>query len=348
MIAAVFRGPGEIEVTEVKTPEIGPDEALVRVGANTVCGTDVRILRGEKSRGVRRPSIIGHEFAGRVEAVGERVRDYEVGMPVAMSPMIPCGRCFYCLNDLENVCENKRGMGFFYDGGLGEYVRVPAEAIETGNLFVAEDLPPEQLALAEPLSCCINGQRRSRVGLDDAVLVIGAGPIGLLHVQLALLAGARTVVVSDPSELRRRFAEDLGAHVAIDPGEGDVASVVAEATGGVGADVAIICVGVPEMVNAAMRLVRKGGRVNVFAGLSGEGWAEVEANLIHYNQLDVSGTTDAPRRDFGAALRLIESGRIEAARMITHRFPLTSVADALDAAGSGMGIKVAVLPQAPA
>lgn len=344
MIAAVFRGPGELEVAEVDRPEIGPDEVLVKVGANTVCGTDVRIMRGEKSRGVRIPSIIGHEFAGSVEEVGRKVAGYEVGMPVAMSPMIPCRRCFYCQHDLENVCENKQIMGFYYDGGLGEYVRVPAVAIETGNLFVAGDLPPEQLALAEPLSCCLNGQRRSRVGLDDAVLVMGAGPIGLLHVQLALLAGARTVIVSEPSEDRRRFAEDLGAHVTVDPGEEDLKAAVEEATGGIGADVAIVCVGMPGLVNVAMRLSRKGGRVNVFAGLSGEGWAEVEANLIHYNQLELSGTTDAHRADYGTALRLIESGRVDAARMISHRFPLSSVVEAIDTAADGSGIKVAVLP----
>ena len=344
MIAAVFHGPGHMEVTEVDRPRIGPGEVLVKVGANTVCGTDVRIMRGEKSRGVRRPSIIGHEFAGRVEEMGRGVIGYEVGMPVAMSPMIPCRRCFYCLHDLENVCENKAGMGFAHDGGLGEYVRIPAEAIVSGNLFAAADLPPERLALAEPLSCCINGQRRSRVGFDDAVLVMGAGPIGLLHVQLALLAGARAVVVSEPSETRRRFARDLGAHVTVDPEDGDVMSVVREATGGIGADVSIICNGLPELVNEAMRLTRKGGRVNVFAGLSGEGWAEIEANLIHYNQLEVSGTTDAHRRDYGVALRLIESGRIDAARMVTHRFPLASVKEALDVAAGGAGIKVAVLP----
>ena len=253
MNAAVFHGPGRMEVTEVGRPEVGPGDVLVRVGANTICGTDVRIMSGEKSRGVRIPSIIGHEFAGTVEEVGDEVEGYEVGATVAMSPMIPCGHCFYCLHDLENVCENKRGMGFFYDGGLGEFVRVPAEAVKTGNLFVAADLPPEQLALAEPLSCCINGQRKSRVGLDDAVLVLGAGPIGLLHVQLALLAGARTVVVSEPSASRRRFAEDLGADVTVDPTSEDVWDEVGGATDGVGADVAIVCTGIPQLVNAAMR-----------------------------------------------------------------------------------------------
>ena len=343
MIAAVFHGPGQMEVTEVDRPRIGPDEVLVRVGANTVCGTDVRVLNGEKTKGIRRPSILGHEISGRVAEVGRDVAGYEVGAPVAMAPMIPCRRCFYCLHDLENVCPNKRGMGYDLDGGLGEYVRIPSA--ETGNLFVAQtDLPPEYLALAEPLSCCVNGQNRSRVGLDDAVLVMGAGPIGLFHLQLALLAGARTVIVSEPSEARRRFAEDLGAHVTVDPTSGNLAPAVGEATGGLGVDVAIICIGRPELVNEALRLARKGGRVNVFAGLAAEGWAEVEANLIHYNELEVTGTSDSRRSDYGVALRLIESGRVDAARMITHRFPLASVTEALDTAAGGAGVKVAVLP----
>lgn len=343
MIAAVFHGPGALEVTEVDRPEVGPGEVLVRVGANTVCGTDVRVLNGEKTRGIRRPSILGHEIAGRVAEVGRDVRGYEVGAPVAMAPMIPCRRCFYCLHDLENVCPNKRGMGYDLDGGLGEYVRIPDA--ETGNLFVAEeDLPPEYLALAEPLSCCVNGQNRSRVGSDDAVLVMGAGPIGLFHLQLALLAGARTVVVSEPSEGRRGAAMDMGAPVVVDPTSGDLPRAVEDATGGLGVDVAIICIGRPGLVNEALRLARKGGRVNVFAGLPAEGWAEVEANLIHYNELEVTGTSDSRRSDYGVALRLIESGGIDAARMVTHRFPLTSVKEALETAAGGAGIKVAVLP----
>ena len=149
MIAAVFNGPGEVEVKEVATPEIGAGEVLVEVGANTVCGTDVRILRGEKTAGIHPPTILGHELAGRVAAVGKGVRGYEVGAPVAMAPIVPCRRCFYCQHDMENVCENREGMGQEIDGGLSQYVRVPAAAVEAGCLFAArEDLPPEQLALA--------------------------------------------------------------------------------------------------------------------------------------------------------------------------------------------------------
>lgn len=345
MIAAVFHGPGEMEVTEVDRPEIGPDEVLVKVGANTVCGTDVRIMRGQKTSGVRRPSIIGHEFAGRIAEVGAKVKGYEPGMPVAVAPTIPCGRCFYCQRGMENVCDHKQRMGYELDGGFGEYVRIPAEGLEAGNLFVVgEGLPPEHLALAEPLACCINGQRRTPVRLNDTVLIMGAGPIGLFHLQLSLLSGAETVIVSQPSAARREFASSLGAHLTIDPDNEDLSSVVAEATGGLGADVAIVCIGKPDLVNDALRLVRKGGSVNVFAGLSGEGWAELEVNRIHYDEIKLTGVSDCARSDYEAALRLIESGRVDVSGMVTHRFSLTEVRAALDSTANGEGIKAAVLP----
>ncbi len=345
MIAAVFNGPGEMEVKEIETPEIGPGEVLVEVGANTVCGTDIRILRGEKTTGIYPPSILGHEFAGHVAAVGKKVEGYEVGAPVAMSPIIPCRRCFYCKHDMENVCANWKAMGYEIDGGLSQYVRIPADAVEAGCLFAARgDVPTEQLALTEPLSCCVHGQRLSRVGLDDTVLIMGAGPIGLFHLQLALLAGARTVVVSEPDSSRREFAKDLGAQIAVDPTSEDLSEVVSEATDGLGADAVIICIGLPQLVNDAFELARLGGRINVFAGLANEGWAEVAANLIHYKQIEVTGQTGARRSDYEVALRLIESGRVRVDGMVTHRFPLQDTVEALDTAAGTQGIKVAVIP----
>ena len=346
MIAAVFNGPGEMEAMEVDVPDIGPDEVLVKVGANTLCGTDGRILRGEKTKGVRRPSILGHEFAGHVARVGRRVPGFEVGMPVAMAPVIPDRRCFYCTHGMENACLNRKAMGYEFDGGLSEYVRIPSLAIEAGNLFAArEDLPSEYLALAEPLSCCVNGHRRSRVGIDSTVLILGGGPIGIFHLQLSLLAGAGVVIVSEPSPFRRDFASRLGAHVVVDPTVEDLPSIVAEATGGLGVDSTIICIGLPRLVNDALTMTRKGGRINVFAGLSGQGWAEVEANLIHYNELEVTGTTAARRSDYEVALRLIESGRVEVESMVTDRFPLQRAGEAIaETMTGGEGLKVAVIP----
>ena len=344
MLAAVFLRPGQMEVMEVDTPEIGPDEVLVKVGANTICGTDVRIFRGEKTKGIPLPTILGHEMAGYVHKVGQHVRGYEVGAAVAMAPVIACHHCFYCQNGMENVCPNPKIVGYDVNGGLSEYVRIPADAVAAGNLFVAQkDLPSEYLALAEPLACCVNGHHRSRIHLNSTVLIMGSGPIGLFHLQLALLAGARAVIVSDPSATRRAVASTFGAHITVDPTTEDLSSVVSEVTSGLGVDSVIICIGIPTLVNDALNMARQGGCVNIFAGLAAKGWAEIESNLIHYKELEVTGSANSRRADYQTALQLIESGRIKVEAMVTDRFPLRSAHAALDKAASGEGIKVAVM-----
>jgi L-iditol 2-dehydrogenase len=262
-----------------------------------------------------------------------------------MAPVIPCRRCFYCQHDMENVCLNQSVIGYDVKGGLSEYVRIPAEGIAAGNLFVAHhELPSELLALAEPLSCCLNGQRRGHIGLDSTVLIMGAGPIGQFHLQLSLLAGARTVIVSEPSASRRAIASTFGAHITVDPTSQDLSSVVSEVSGGLGADSIIICIGVPSLVNEALTMARQGGHINLFAGLAGKGWAEVEANLIHYKELQVTGSANSRRCDYQVALRLIESGRVKVEPMVTDRFPLRTIHEALAKTASGEGLKVAVLP----
>lgn len=151
-------------------------------------------------------------------------------------------------------------------------------------------------------------------------------------------------MVSEPSESRREFAGKLGAHATVDPTKEDLAAAVHEATGGLGMDAVTICIGVPALVNEAFKLARKSGRVNVFAGLAGAGWAEVEANLIHYKELEVTGTSDSRRTDYRTALRLIETGKIAVERMVTDRFPLESAVEAIEKSAGGEGIKVAVVP----
>ena len=345
MRAAQLAAVNDLKVEEIPTPSPGAGEVLVAVGANTICGTDLRILRGDKTSYVQLPVVLGHEAAGRVAAVGQGVDRYQVGDRVALMPGIPDRRCWACRHDLENLCEHKRIVGYSVDGGLAEYMLVLAESVDAGCLVVVEsDLPSEQLALAEPLGCVVNGQRQTPVGVGDTVLIMGAGPIGLLHQQLALLSGAEAVIVSQRSPARRALAERLGATVAVDPTSQDLAEVVQEVTGGRGVDLAVICIGMPELVNEAMRLTRVAGRVNVFAGLAGKGWAEVEANLIHYRQLVVTGSSDLRRSDYETALELIASERVDTASLVTHRFPLRAVDEAFAAAAGREAVKVAVLP----
>jgi L-iditol 2-dehydrogenase len=345
MLAARLMAVNDLKVEDVPTPSAGRGEVLVEVGANTICGTDLRIIRGEKTSYVELPVILGHEAAGRVVEVGEGVDRYAPGDRVALNPGIPDRRCWACRHDLENVCEHKRIVGYSVDGGLAQYMLVPAESVDAGSLFVAEsDLPYEQLALAEPLGCVVNGQRLTPAGVGDTVLIMGAGPIGLMHLQLVLLSGAGAVIVSQRSPARRALAERLGATVAVDPTSQDLAEVVDDITGRRGVDLAIIAIGVPELVNEALRLTRLGGRVNIFAGLAGKGWAEVEANLIHYRQLMVTGSSDVRRSDYEAALDLITSERVDTASLVTHRFPLEDVAGAFATAAGREAVKVAVLP----
>lgn len=345
MLAAVLTGHDDLAAQEIPTPSPGPGELLVKVGANTVCGTDARIMRGEKTTGVRLPVVLGHEAAGHVAELGPGVSGYEIGAPVAVAPCVPCRRCWPCRHALENACANLRIMGYEIDGGMAEYMLIPAEAVAAGCVFLAgADLPSEQLALSEPLACVVLGQRWARLEVDDTVLIMGAGPIGLLHLQLALVSGARKVIVSQPSGPRREQAERLGATATVDPRTEDLAEVIREATDGRGVDLSIVCVGVAQLVNQALELSRVGGRVSVFAGLKGEGWSEVSANLIHYNQIVLTGSSNSRRADYETALALITSGKIDTAAMITHRFPISAVHEAIGTVGRPDAIKAAVVP----
>lgn len=345
MRALLFRGPNHLELTDVPVPEVGPGELLVKVAACLICGTDLRIVRGKKTKGVRVPSILGHEFAGTVAAVGTGVTGFRSGDRVAVAPVIPCHTCFYCKHGRENVCANRTALGYEYDGAFAEYVRIPASAVRSGNVYpVPQDLSLEAAALAEPLSCCINGQHNSRVGLGDVVVILGAGPIGLMHLQLAKGAGASQVIVSEPNEGRRSVAAELGADRVVDPQAEDLTRVVKEATAGLGADAVILAIGIPSLAEASLGLVRKGGTVNFFAGFSVGDTAALDVNLIHYNEIAITGTSAARRADYEQALRLIAGGVVQAEELITHRFSLDKALEAFKVAASGDGIKVAIVP----
>lgn len=343
MLAAVFQGPGRVSLEQVDDPPVGPHDVLLEVGANTVCGTDVKIFHGDKP--MEAPAVLGHEIAGRIAALGEEVRGYEEGQLVGVAPVIGCGRCHCCRRERTNICPEQSILGYDITGGLGQYVRVPGSAVRAGHVVTANsDVPPELLALAEPLSCCINGQTLARVAADDAILILGAGPIGLFHLQLALLAGARSVVVSDPLSARRDWAVEFGAEVVVGPAAEDLTAAVEDATDGLGVDVAFVCAPLPQLVNEAIGLVRRGGRVNIFAGMPSPGDATINANVLHYNELEVTGTSNSTARHYRKAVELIEAGRIAADRMVTHCLPLARVSEALELVDSRKALKVAVLP----
>lgn len=217
--------------------------------------------------------------------------------------------------------------------------------MKAGNVVkIDASLSFEEASLIEPLACCYNGNRRSRIGPGDVVLIVGAGPIGLMHIQLAKLSGARGILVSELIPERRRMASLLGASRVFDPRALNLVEVAREETGGLGVDAAIMAIGVPELANDLIKSTRKGGIVNLFAGFSGEGEARIHANLLHYNEVYLTGTASASRSHFHEALSLVLSKRIDLSSLISHRLPLSEIHWALQITKKGEGLKVVVLP----
>lgn len=342
-LAAAFYGPGDLRLEERPVPTPGVGEVLVRVKANPLCGTDGRILSGQKTSGVRRGVILGHEFGGEIARVGEGVESYAEGDRVAVYPIVSCGRCFHCLAGREQLCEEGELFGYAIDGGLAEYCLVPRRAVERGNLIpVDANLPGLSISLVEPVSACLHGFGQYGVNPGDTVVVFGAGPIGLIHIQLAKAAGASQIIVSNRSRARRERAMELGATRAIDPREESVERVARELTGGRGADVSVLCVGVPELANQALACVRGGGRVNYFAGFPKGSTAEIDPNLIHYNELIVTGGSGATLEEARQAAELLSRGVINANALVSDFYPLSKVDEAFQALRGGAGLKVAV------
>jgi L-iditol 2-dehydrogenase len=341
--AAKLIAPNELVIQDIDSPQAEVDDMLVRMRAATICGTDIRIFRGRKTAGVRYPSVLGHEFAGEViEAAGHP--GFAPGDRVSLCPAISCGRCDRCKRGIENLCTEGENMGYEIDGAFAEIVRVPARAVHAGNVrHLPDHLGYEHAALLEPLACVINGQNKVALREVDTVVVLGAGPIGLLQVALARLKGAVRIMVSDPNGPRREAALSLGADVAFDPTTENVADRVREETDGRGADVVICAIGVPALARQTTDLAAHGGRVSLFAGFSGGQTAEMDVNAIHYNEITVTGAFGLSRATYDQAFDMVSSGRLNLGPFVTHRFPLSQAIAAFEMAEAGEAIKVALL-----
>lgn len=345
MKAMVFESPNIINVKDVNSPKLQDGELLLEVKACLICGTDIRIYRGRKTKDVRIPSILGHEFSGVVVETGGKVDGFKVGDAVSVAPVIPCLTCHSCKHAYENLCLNRTAFGYEYDGAFAEYVRIPKVAVDAGNVFnVSGEVPFEYIALAEPIACCINGQRNSPIKLGDVVVIIGAGPIGLIHMLLAKASGARTVIVSEPNELRRNLAKELGADIVVDPRVEKINEIVIDHTKGIGADAVIMAIGIPSLVNQTIDLVRKRGTINLFAGFSIGDMPPIDVNKIHYKEIKIVGTSASTRKDHELSLNLIQNKMIDVSKLISHRYSLNNSVEAFSKAESGECMKVAIIP----
>jgi threonine dehydrogenase-like Zn-dependent dehydrogenase len=345
MKAAVFRKPGHIEVTEIDRPVAGPGDVLVRVRAASICGTDLRIMQhGHFRIEPGQSRVLGHEVAGEIVEVGGDVSGWSVGGRVGVTPNVGCGRCRQCRAGLNQMCSTYDAFGITIDGGFQEYMLVPAWALERDNLSRLPDgMPYEIAALVEPMSCCLSGQRKVDLKASDSVLIIGAGPIGCFHAVLAKLRGSQQVMVANTRRTRLEIAGVLGADELIAVGEVDLHARVMELTEGEGADVVITCVSKPEVIESVTGLMARNGRANVFSGLGKSEHPRIDVNALHYRAQTLTGTTGSSIQDYRDTLEIIDTSGVDLSPIISRRFRLDEIEDAMEHSRSGQGMKSIIL-----
>ena len=345
MRAGVVVAPGRLEVQTLPRPQTPEGGLLLRVVACGICGTDLRIFRHGDPR-VPFPQVLGHEIVGTVQEVGPGAAGFAHGdLVVVAPPKAPCGACRFCHRGETNLCPHGHSFGYQLPGGLAEYVAVPPGALRAGVVHrVRGEAAPHVLAFTEPVACCLRGQRKVGLGAGDRVVVIGAGPAGSLHIRLARLAGASLIVVSERRAARRSHVRPWADRV-VDPQEEDLAQVVQGLTDGQGADVVITACSSADAQVQALTLVGRGGRINLFGGLPrGAPPLPLDANLVHYQELTITGTHGSTPAENAEALALLASGRLAVDDLVTHRLPLEEVERAFGAAQDLGAMKAVVCP----
>lgn len=328
------------EVRGMELPALKDDEIMIRNMACGICGTDVHIYLGGKGSAEVPPSVIlGHEYSGEVYKVGEKVTLFKAGDRVAVDPNIYCGQCRPCRSGKKQHCENLTAIGVNRNGGFAEYSIVP----ESQAFLLGNDIDFDAGALTEPLACCIHGMDMARVKSGDTVCIIGGGTIGLLMTQLARLCGAGTIILSEPVELNRKAGLALGADYAVDPFAADVQKQIAELIGRGNVDVVIECVGKTAAVKQAFEIAGPGSTILLFSVPDVDAVFELPLYEVFKRELHIQGSFINPDTH-QRAVDLINSKRIGTELLITHRFGLDRLEDAIKAQMNSGSIKVIVKP----
>lgn len=340
MKVAMFYGPGDVRLEEKDIPEIKDTEVLVRIRAALTCGTDVKTYRRGHTL-LPPPSPFGHEYAGDVVAVGEKVETVAEGMRVVAANSAPCGHCFYCKRGRESLCENL----FFVWGAFAEYIVVPERIVKKNLLIIPDHVTYEEAALTEPLACVIHGVEESNICMGDTVVINGAGPIGLFFTALVKQKGAR-VIQTDLVDERLSVAEKLGADHIINAQEGEEVTIqeVKALTEGRGADIAIEAVGYPKIWETTIKMVRKGGTATLFGGCEKNTTIMVDTSSLHYNEITMKGVFHHTPHYIRTALNLISWGTLDTDVFITEKMPLTRIDEALQKVLAQKGVKIALIP----
>ena len=343
MKAVLYYGPENIKYEETMIKPLDKGEILVKVGAALTCGTDVKTYRRGHPVLIKNvPSGFGHEFAGTVEKVAEGVTNVKVGDRVVCANSAPCGECFYCRRGEYNLCENLDLL----NGAYAEYIVVPARIVEKNTIILPDDLPFEKAAFAEPLANVVHGVERTEIKPGDTVGVIGIGPIGLMFARLAKLKGAK-VIAAGRNPIKLKLADEFShADEIIDlkkyPNPEKIIREFTEEKKGL--DVAIECVGLPEMWERVFSCVRPGGTVHFFGGCKSGSTVTFDTTKMHYGNIKLMSVFHHTPKYFRQALDLIASGEIEVEKLITAELPLEKLEYAMQEHIAGRAIKFLIRP----
>ena len=343
MKALVFKAPKHFDVEQRPIPTYNEDEILVKVRYGGVCGTDNRIYQGTKV--IDAPRITGHEFSGVIDGIGANVKGYHLGQRVSVYPMIYCGKCHCCLEGRTNICVNRTTIGYEIDGGFAQYVKIPKEAIACGNVVeIPDNVSDEVAAISEPIAAAYHGIQQAQLKDGDVFVIVGAGPIGLFHVQLSKSVSLGKLIVIEPIEEKRNMAKEMGADIVIDPTKEDAKAIIMAATDNRGADSVIIDVGVPAVLEQSVGYVKKGGRFVIFAGNPVGSTVTLDPNIIHYKELVVTGSSSSSADNQREVFRLLSSGKVDCSKMVSGVFALEEWQTAFDMKAGYVGVKTILDP----
>jgi len=345
MKAALLEELNSINVKDIEMPKCADDEAILKVNACAVCGSDIRIFHFGNER-VKPPTVIGHEIAGQIVEVGKNVTRVKKGDRVAVGADVPCGTCSWCTNGMGTNCRINYAIGYQFPGGFQEYMILNATTLAYGPVTpIPPTLSFAEAAIAEPLACALNGLELSHFGLGRSICIIGLGPIGCMMLELSRVFGASRVFAAQRSahrmDLARRFLPE--ARFIATERENLVETVMRE-TGDEGVDLAITTAGTVQAHEDAILMVRHRGYVNLFGGLKNQPKLAIDSNLIHYKECYVMGSHGSLPRHHEAAVGLIARGAVKASQYISAVYPLEGIRDALEYHESRKGLKVIVAP----
>lgn len=341
MMAAVLYGKEHLRVEPVAVPKIGKNDILVRVRAALTCGTDVKVFRrGYHARMIVPPALFGHELAGDVVKAGENVAKFKEGDRVVAANSAPCGKCFYCQKDLENLCEDL----LFNNGAYAEYIRIPDRIVEKNTYRIPDHISYKDAALIEPLACVIRGLEETGIRPGDNLAVTGLGPIGLMFVRLAKIYGAKVLAFGRRlTQLERATA--MGADAAVSTAETNAVQAARDWTGGRGVDIAIEAVGNPETWEDSVKMLRRGGTVNFFGGCPNESRVTLDTNTLHYSEITCKATFHHTPKLIQKALDIVSRGEIAAKDFVNRDEPLSNLLEVMRHLMSHNGhMKTAILP----